>query len=79
MAAYAASVIWIVCGRAAVFPIAAMGWTFTTCPFTTSKPVGAFIHAFAITTKIPDAAPLSATATPAQRWARREMRSHPYR
>ncbi len=68
-----------VCGRAAAFPIAAMGWTFTTWPATTSKPVGAFIHAFAITTKIPDAAPLTATATPAHWCARGDTRSHPYR
>ena len=36
-------------------------------PFTRSKPAGVFIHALAITTKMPDSAPLSATRTPAVR------------
>ena len=67
------------CGNAAGLAMAATGSTFTARPSTSWKPVGAFIHAFAITTKIPEAAPLSATATPAPRCARAEMRSHPYR
>jgi len=70
----------LVGGRVAnVDPIAAIGSTFTTCPPWSSKPAGAFIQAFAITTKMPEAAPLTATATPAQRWARGEIRSQPYR
>ena len=79
VAAYAASVMWMVWDRAAALPIAAIGSTLTARPFTSSNPAGAFIHAFAITTKMPDAAPLSATATPAQRCARDEIRSQPYR
>ena len=79
MAAYAASVMCRACDSAAALAIAASGCTFTACPFTSSNPVGAFIQALAMTTKMPDATPLTATATPAQRCARDEMRSHPYR
>ncbi len=46
-------------------------------PFTSSKPVGEFIHALAMTTKMPDAAPLTATMIPARRCARGEMRFQP--
>ena len=79
VAAYAASVMCSVCDTAAALAIAAIGSTFTACPFTSSNPVGAFIQAFAMTTNTPDAVPLTATATPAQRCARDEIRSHPYR
>src|SRR2546422_7725740 len=79
LAAYAASVMCSVCDTAAALVIAAIGSTFTACPLTSSNPVGAFIQAFAITTKTPDATPLTATAIPAHRCARAEMRSHPYR
>src|SRR5207245_505944 len=76
-AAYAASAMCTACGRAAGFAIAASGSTFTARPATSSNPVGVFIHALAITTKMPDRPPLTATSTPAARWARREIRSHP--
>jgi hypothetical protein len=36
---------------------------------------GVFIHALAITTKMPDSAPLPATSTPAVRWALGARRS----
>ena len=43
------------------------------------SPVGVFIHALTITTNTADAAPLTATITPAARCARGEIRSQPYR
>jgi hypothetical protein len=46
-------------------------------PSTSSNPVGEFIHALAITTKIPEAAPLTATRMPAHRCARGEIRVQP--
>ncbi len=67
---------WV--GAAAVI-IAAMGSMSTARPSTQRNPVGAFIHAFAMTTNRAESMPLTATAQPAARWARREMRSHPYR
>ena len=66
-----------VCWNAIGFSMPAIGSTLATRPSTTSKPVGAFIHALAITTKMPDAAPLTATRMPAQRCARGEIRSQP--
>jgi hypothetical protein len=77
VAAYAASVMWSACWKALGFRIAAIGSTFVITPSTTSKPAGVFIHAFAMTTKTPDAAPLTATRTPLARWARGGRRSHP--
>ena len=59
--------------------IPAIGSTLAMAPSTTSNPAGAFIQALAITTKTPEAAPLAATMMPANRWARDEIRSHPYR
>ena len=53
VAAYAASVMWSVCENAAGFAIAANGLTLMAFPPMTSNPVGAFIHAFAMTTKMP--------------------------
>ncbi len=69
--------MWIVCDSAAAFPMAARGFTAVTRPATKVKPAGAFIHALAMTTNTPEAAPLTATATPAPRWARGEIRSQP--
>ena len=68
-----------VCCKAIGLSMPAIGSTFATRPCTTSKPAGAFIHALAITTKIPEAAPLTATMMPAHRCARGEIRSQPYR
>ena len=64
-------------GNAAGVPIAAMGSMLLKEPFASVKPVGVFIQAFAMTTKMPDAAPLSATRTPASRWARGDTLSQP--
>ena len=65
--------------RAAGLRIAAMGSTFTARPATRSKPAGVFIHALAMTTKIPDAVPLRATVTPASQCVHGDTRSQPYR
>src|SRR5690348_3502450 len=43
-------------------------------PATSLKPTGVFIHELAITTKMAEAIPLSATRIPAARWARGETR-----
>ena len=67
--------MWSTCGNAAGFSMAAMGSISTARPSTQRMPVGAFIHALAMTTKTPDSMPL--TAQPAARCARREMRSQP--
>ena len=69
--------MWRTWGNAAGFSMAAMGSISTARPSTQRKPVGAFIHALAMTTKTPDSMPLTATAQPAARCARREMRSQP--
>jgi hypothetical protein len=74
VAANAASVMCTTCGPAASLNIAATGSTFTISPLTSSNPAGAFIHAFAHTTKAPLRAPLTATTTPAAKWARGGMR-----
>ena len=55
----------------------AIGSTDVIAPFSRVKPVGVFIHAFTITTKTADAAPLAATITPATRWARGGIFSQP--
>ena len=67
------------CAPEAGFIIAASGFTSTTRPSTRRKPAGVFIHALAVTTNIPEHAPLTATMTPAKRWAARLARVHPYR
>ena len=77
VAANAASVMCNVCWNAAGFSMAAMGSTFVTWPPMSSKPAGEFIHALAVTTKTPEAVPLTATATPDQMCARGEIRSQP--
>ena len=59
--------------------MAAIGSTFTGRPFNISKPRGVFIQALAMTTKTAEAAPLTATITPAKTCARAEMRFQPYR
>ena len=56
--------------------MAAMG-SIPATPEPGSYPVGAFIHPFTLSTKSAEAAPESATTTPAARWAPREIRSHP--
>jgi hypothetical protein len=59
--------------------IAATGSTSATWPSTIRKPAGVFIHALAVTTKIPESAPLTATTTPEKRCTRGLTRSQPYR
>ena len=66
-----------VCGKAAGFRIAAIGSIWVNEPASIVNPVGVFIHAFAITTKTPEAAPLTATSTPASRCMRGGTRSQP--
>ena len=68
-----------VCGNAAGVIIAATGSMLVNLPSTSVKPRGVFIHAFAITTKMPEIAPLTATTIPEATCARAEMRSQPYR
>ena len=57
--------------------IPAIGSMLAICPPDIVTPVGVFIHAFTITTKIADAAPLIATSSPAVTCARGEMRFQP--
>ena len=57
--------------------MARIGSTFTNRPSTTSKPVGEFIHALAITTKIPERTPLAATTAPATQCNRGGTRFQP--
>jgi hypothetical protein len=57
--------------------IPAIGSMLVICPPDIDTPVGVFIHAFTITTKIADAAPLAATSNPDVKCARAEMRSQP--
>ena len=59
--------MWIVWVSAAGLRIAAIGSMPTGFPSSMVNPVGVFIHAFAITTKIPESAPLRATTIPAHR------------
>ena len=66
-------------GNAAGVAIAAIGSMSVNAPATSVKPTGVFIQAFAMTTKIPDAAPLIAISTPASRCARGGTFSQPYR
>jgi hypothetical protein len=75
--AKAASVMCSACGKEAGPSIAAMGSMSVGLPSTSVKPVGAFIQAFAKTTKMPETVPLTATATPAHQCARAERRVHP--
>ncbi len=77
VAAYAARIMCSACGNAAGVPIAAIGSMSANLPSTSVKPVGVFIHALAMTTKTPEAAPLTATRMPATRCARGETLSHP--
>jgi hypothetical protein len=63
--------------NAAGLRMARYGSTSTARPSTMRKPVGVFIHPFAITTNTPDSTPLSATRTPAAQCARGARRSHP--
>jgi len=56
-----------------------MGSTLVIRPPMISNPAGECIQALAVTTKIPEAIPLTATATPDQMCARGEIRSQPYR
>jgi hypothetical protein len=79
VAAKAAMVMCSVCCNADGFNIARMGSIAMTRPPSRSRPAGVFIHEFAITTKTPESAPLTATRMPAARCARDETRSHPYR
>ena len=65
--------------KAAGLRMAANGSMSTARPSTQRKPVGVFIHAFAITTKMPDRTPERATSTPASQCRTRGTRSHPYR
>ncbi len=77
VAAYEASVMCSVCWKAIGFSMAAIGSTWASCPFTTSKPVGAFIQAFAITTKMPDSGAAHRDEDAGPEWARGEIRSQP--
>ncbi len=77
VATKAASVMCSVCWNAIGLAIAATGSMFVRRPFARSNPVGAFIHALAITTKIPESVPLTATRMPDARCARGEIRFHP--
>ena len=65
--------------KAAAFAIAAKGLTSIAFPSTRRKPAGVFIHALAMTTKMPDMTPLTATTRPANKCAPRLTRSQPYR
>ena len=78
-AMYAASSMWSTSAAAAGFSMAAIGSTSTTRPPITRKPAGVFIQAFAVTTNMPETAPEIAISTPANKWARGLMRSHPNR
>jgi hypothetical protein len=49
----------------------------TGLPSINRNPVGVFIHALAMTTKIAEAAPLKATSAPAAKCARGETRPQP--
>ena len=71
--------MWMVCVSAAGLKIAAIGSMPAGFPSTMVNPVGVFIQAFAMTTKIPLSAPLRATTMPAHRCARPDSRSQPYR
>ena len=63
-------------GRATAAALAARGHRV----FGTSRnPAGVFIHALANTTKIPEAAPDTATSTPASQCTRGGTRSQPYK
>ena len=76
-AANAASVMCSVSLKAAALRMAAIGSTLTARPSTKSKPAGVFIHALAMTTKIPDSVPLRATITPASQCIHGGTRSQP--
>ena len=78
VAAYAASSMCSACWNAAGLRIAATGSIVAKPPAASRvNPVGAFIQAFTSTTNTADAAPLTATTTPAARCARGPTRSHP--
>ena len=74
----AARIMWTVCGGVAALNIAAHGRTSVTRPSAISKPVGWFIHAFAVTTKNALAVPASSTGTPASSRPVGDSRSHAY-
>ena len=65
--------------KLAGFNIAAMGSMLVILPSINLKPVGAFIHAFAVTTKTPERIPLSAMSTPQSQWTTGGSRFHPAR
>ena len=71
--------MWSAWEGAAGVLMAASGFRPATRPPAMDRPVGAFIHALAMTTKIPDAVPATATRIPAMRWALGLTRSQPYR
>jgi hypothetical protein len=59
------------------FSMPAIGSTPAIAPFCIVTPAGVVIQAFTITTKIAEAAPLTATIMPARRCARGGMRFQP--
>ena len=74
VAAKAASSICTVSWKANGCNNGTKGLTLAIRPSMVSKPVGAFIQALTVTTKIAEAAPLAATTNPAAKCARWEMR-----
>src|SRR5688500_10478098 len=65
--------------NAAGLAMAANGRTSVGCPSIIVKPVGVFIHAFAMTTKMPDSTPLRATMMTDARCARGARRPGEHR
>src|ERR1035438_7204967 len=77
VATNAASVMCRTSWKLAGFSIAAIGSISVNLPSTSLKPAGAFIQALAVTTKMPEKIPLTATIIPETQCSRGDRRFQP--